>query len=240
MEDRLARDGFAMVPGVLDAGRVAALIEELAPMLREGGGARSTRAGSVYGVRNLLGVPAVHDLARDPAVLAIVTPALGPDPRPVRAILFDNTPGANWHVPWHQDLSIAVRERPAADPPGWGPWSVKAGVVHVQPPAAVLGAMLTVRLHLDPCPAENGALRVLPGTHRLGRLSAADIARLRRDTPEHVGACGAGAALLMRPLLLHASGEASARTVAHRRVVHIEYAAAGMDLPAGLTWHEEG
>jgi len=32
--------------------------------------------------------------------------------------------------------------------------------------------MVTLRLHLDETPAENGALRVVPGSHGLGVLSA--------------------------------------------------------------------
>jgi hypothetical protein len=38
----------------------------------------------------------------------------------------------------------------------------------------------------------------------------------------------------MRPLLLHASSPAASPR--HRRVVHLEYAAA--DLAGGLAWHE--
>jgi ectoine hydroxylase-related dioxygenase (phytanoyl-CoA dioxygenase family) len=54
---------------------------------------------------------------------------------------------------------------------GFGPWYMKAEVLHVQPPAAILEHMLTVRLHLDPCNEENGALRVLPGSHTRGKIS---------------------------------------------------------------------
>lgn len=38
----------------------------------------------------------------------------------------------------------------------------------------------------------------------------------------------------MRPLLLHASSPAA--SPGHRRVLHVEYAAAG--LPGGLQWYE--
>lgn len=235
--ETLDRDGYALASGMLPAPRIDLLLDATAAAALPSGAA-SERRGSVYGVRNMLGVAAVRDLAASDALRGPLAPALGADPLPVRAILFDKTPGANWHVPWHQDLSIAVRERPAGDAPaGWGPWSEKAGVVHVQPPAEVLERMLTVRLHLDPCPAENGALRVLPGTHRLGRLSPADIARLRAEVSESVCACGRGDALLMRPLLLHASA-ASLLPGAHRRVLHIEYAPADLTLPVGIAWHE--
>jgi ribosomal protein L13 len=82
--------------------------------------------------------------------------------------------------------------------------SVKDGVPHVQAPGHLLEQMLTIRLHLDDCDETNGALRVLPGSHRLGRLAAERIQQLREHHPDHVCHLSAGDALLMRPLLLHA------------------------------------
>ena len=35
--------------------------------------------------------------------------------------------------------------------PGYGPWTVKAGIAHVRPPIGVLEGMLTLRVHLDDC-----------------------------------------------------------------------------------------
>ena len=72
----------------------------------------------------------------------------------MRGLYFDKLPEANWKVPWHQDLSIAVRAR--LDVEGFGPWTEKAGVLHAQAPAAVLERMLAVRVHLDDCGRENG------------------------------------------------------------------------------------
>jgi ectoine hydroxylase-related dioxygenase (phytanoyl-CoA dioxygenase family) len=129
-------------------------------------------------------------------------------------------------VPWHQDLTIAVQER--LEVPGYGPWTVKAGVAHVQPPVAVLERMVAVRLHLDDCGAENGPVRVLRGSHRLGRMAAAPM-----DAGEEVVCTvGRGGVVLMRPLLWHASSPAV--SVAHRRVIHVEFAAA--ELAGGLRW----
>ena len=117
---------------------------------------------------------------------------------------------------------------------GYGPWSVKAGVVHVQPPVGVLRAMLTVRLHLDDCPAENGPLRIVPGTHR-ALLNAEEVAAAAGAGPWRTLACGAGAAVVMRPLALHASLASAAP--GHRRVLHVEYAAA--ELPGLPRWRHE-
>lgn len=225
-------DGFAIVPDVLDAETAAELLQTLAAV-PEGQNVR--RRGSIFGIRNLLqAVPAVRALADSGAVRALIEPLLGPAAFPVRGILFDKTPETNWNVVWHQDLTIAVRER--RDTPGFGPWSEKSGITHVQPPASVLERMLTIRLHLDPCGPDNGPLQVIPGSHRDGRLSPAAIQQRRQDTPAVTCAVPQGGAVLMRPLLLHASSDA--RAPSHRRVIHLEYAAAG--LPGGLAWQAEG
>ena len=185
------------------------------------------------GVRGLLQASqAVRELARSPEIRALVTPTLGESAFAVRGILFDKTPDANWLVPWHQDLTIAVRER--SDVPGFGPWSVKAGIVHVQPPAALLERMLTVRLHLDDCTEASGPLRVLPGSHRHGRLGVSEIAQWREAVTEVNCPVPSGGALLMRPLLLHASSPATLPE--HRRVIHLEFAAEL--LSNGLAWQE--
>lgn len=109
-------------------------------------------------------------------------------------------------------------------------------MVHVQPPARVLERMLTVRLHLDDCDETNGPLLVLPGSHRGGRLAASEIQRQRTLTPSVACPVPGGGALLMRPLLLHASS--ASQSPRHRRVIHLEYAAE--PLPAGLQWHQNG
>lgn len=185
------------------------------------------------GHRNLMQqVPDIAALAVSPKMVGLLKGLLGAEPLPVRSIFFDKTPEANWLVPWHQDLSIAVKHR--LNVPGYGPWSMKDGAPHVQPPMEILEAMVTIRLHLDDCDGSSGALRVIPGSHRSGRLNAASIAEIRSRHAEIAWPVRAGNALLMRPLLLHASSEASAP--AHRRVIHLEYAAC--PLADGLEWAE--
>jgi ectoine hydroxylase-related dioxygenase (phytanoyl-CoA dioxygenase family) len=225
--------GYALLPGVLGADEVTALLAEVeAAGADAAAGDEVRRRASVYAMRNLLEtVPAVRALARSRPVRALVEPLLGEGAFAVRGILFDKTPDANWKVTWHQDLTLAVRERREVQ--GFGPWSEKAGVVSVQPPAAVLERMLTVRLNLDDCGAENGPVRVIPGSHRAGRLDTEAIQRLRASHAEVDTCLPAGGALLMRPLLLHASSPAT--RPGHRRVVHLDFAADA--LPGGLLWH---
>ena len=184
------------------------------------------------GRRGILTLPAVASLARSERLLALVRPHLPIEPVPVRGIFFDKSATANWRVSWHQDVTLALARR--VEVPGFGPWSVKDGIPHVQPPVGLLERMLTVRLHLDPADEDNGALRVIPGTHRLGRLATEPIRELRSRQPDVLCGAAAGDALLMRPLILHASGRSSG--LRHRRIVHLEYA--GFRLPEGLEWAE--
>jgi ectoine hydroxylase-related dioxygenase (phytanoyl-CoA dioxygenase family) len=228
LSERVRRDGFAVVREVLDEHTLSSFEESLGAV-EEGEGVR--RRGGVYAIRNLLdALPAARQLARSAEVRALVEPVLGVGCFPVRGVLFDKTPAAPWKVAWHQDLSIAVRGRVEAE--GFGPWSIKAGVVHVQPPARVLEGVLAVRLHLDDCDDSNGPLRVLPGSHLYGRLSADEITRRRERTTPVTCVVRRGGAVLMRPLLLHSSP--APRLPRRRRVVHLEFAAT--PLPCGLEW----
>lgn len=173
--------------------------------------------------------PLFTELATSDALRGLAGGILRAEAFVARSILFDKCPEANWDVPWHQDTTIAVAER--AEAPGFGPWSVKDGVPHVRPPAAVLERMVTLRLHLDPCGAENGPLLVVPGSHRSGVLSAIpEFAEL--EATKAACMAPAGGAVVMRPLILHASRKATA--VGHRRVLHLEFAAG--ELPAPLRW----
>jgi len=167
-------------------------------------------------------------LAMDDRIRTFLPPGLVP----VRSLLFDKTPGENWPVPWHQDLTLAVAERVESE--GFGPWSVKDGIPHVQPPVEILFRMVTARLHLDDATEENGALKVAPGSHRLGRIppeATREVVAGGSVTCE----CRAGDLLLMSPLLLHASGRS--QHPAHRRIVHFEFAPPDA-LPSALRWHE--
>jgi len=152
---------------------------------------------------------------------------------PVRSILFDKTPRENWPVAWHQDQSIAVCER--RERAGYEAWSVKEGVPHVRPPRELLESMVTVRIHLDETGVENGALRVVSGSHLGGFLSPCAIRSAVEKRGEELCTGAPGDILLMRPLLLHASRR-SLRP-GRRRVIHVEFARREA-LDEKLTWAE--
>ncbi|RYG58228.1 phytanoyl-CoA dioxygenase [bacterium] len=218
-------DGFAVVDSVISSTEIEVWRELVAGI--EGRGV--SKRESIFAIRNLLDVPEIRDMARSLAVRNLIEPTLGPNCFAVRGIFFDKTPDANWKVPYHQDLSIAVREK--IETPGFGPWSEKAGAVHVQPPTAVLEKMLTIRIHLDDTDEANGALRVIPGSQRLGKIESGHVAR-EAEQGEVAVPVVEGGAMLMRPLLLHASSPA--RNARHRRVIHLEFA--GTELSGELEW----
>lgn len=224
---RIAEDGFAIVPDVL-SGEYAANLRQAIAQLPESEEVR--RKTNVYGVRNLLELcPAVRELASASVARNLVAPILGPECFAVRATFFDKVPGANWNLQLHQDSVISVKQRLESD--GFHAWSQKAGVVQVRPPVSVLTGMLAVRLHLDDCFAANGALRILAGSHHR-RWKPEEIPVQRENFRAVICEVPERGALIMRPLVLHASG--AAESPSHRRVIHIEYAA--QDLPNGLEW----
>lgn len=210
-------NGFAVVPRCLSE----QVVEDLCSHLDT----------AKHAKRNLLDVPAVRELAVSEPVRQLIVTVLGKKCFAVRGILFNKTFDSNWKVVWHQDRTIAVRER--KDLAQFGPWSIKAGVPHVQPPASVMARMLAVRLHLDESHTDNGPLRVIPGSHQAGCLSAKEVATWS-ERPSVICTVPKGGAILMRPLLVHASSSCSKPEP--RRVIHLEFAAAG--LPDGLEWHD--
>lgn len=220
-QQSIAAVGWAVTEPVVDAEVIAELRECVRPLAQSGRG----------GARNLLDEPRIASLAASPALRQFARAVLGEACFAVRALFFDKTPDANWKVVWHQDLTVATQHR--SDVPDYGPWTEKAGVPHVQPPTEILEQMLAVRLHLDPCTGDNGPVRVISGTHQLGRLSADTIDLIRAEQAESVCLASEGAVLAFRPLILHASSPAL--QPAHRRVIHIEYAARELATP--LVWH---
>lgn len=203
--------GYAIIPGILKPTEVGSVLEAFS---------RAELPRSRAGLRHAMKLPAVASVAQDPRLMEVARAALGADPFPFRATLFDKSPNANWLVVWHQDTALPLQER--HEIPGWGPWSVKDGVNYAHAPASALSQVLALRIHLDDSTAENGPLRVLPGTHRLGVLTDEALHDLSTRFAAIDCLMPRGGVLAMRPLIVHASSKSQSE--ATRRVLHIEYA----------------
>jgi hypothetical protein len=161
---------------------------------------------------------------------AIAESFLGPASRPVRAMLLDKNTDRNWALGWHQDRTIAVRARRPVG--GFGGWTVKAGIVHAEPPFALLEGMLTLRIHIDPAGPANAPLSIVRGSHRLGRLAEPGIAEVAARGEAHACIADAGDIWAYAATIVHASDRAVVPQ--RRRVLQISYSAD--DLPGGLEW----
>ncbi len=218
--DHFEQLGYVVLPRLCSLAQTVELIQVF--------DGKPGRAGRRDGLR----MQAVRDIAASKEVVQVVSAVLGEHAFPVKATLFGKSNSTNWLVPWHQDLMIPVQAQGLAH--GFTGRSIKSGIPHVRAPLHVLQSMLTIRLDLDGSTLENGPLRVLPGTHRSGFLSRGEISSFRSNRSPTTCLVPEGGALLMRPLLLHASSKSCSG--ANRRIVHLEFAAG--DLREAFEWFD--
>jgi predicted DNA-binding transcriptional regulator YafY len=188
--------------------------------------------GSIVGIRKLFErAPQLREMILNHNLKRILE-AIDPKARLIKGIFFDKTPEANWYVNWHQDLPINVKEKVETE--GFTKWTSRDGVISVSPPQAISESIFTIRIHLDDTNKSNGALKIIPGTHR--KIFADDeIATITENTIPKTCEVPSGGILLMKPLLLHASFRSKSQR--QRRVVHLEFCSE--NLPEGLDWAEE-
>ncbi len=182
------------------------------------------------GERCLLDHPAVRETAIALVKELSVTARLPSSAVAIQAIAFDKSVVTNWKVPWHQDLMFPFASRVSS--PDFDLPCIKQGVHHARPPEAILRRLLVARLHLDDCDVANGPLRVSPGTHLGGIRKSDEISSAVTRHGEIPIVAKKGEVLLMRPLLLHASSQATEPK--HRRVLHFVYDS-GAPIPE--PWH---
>jgi hypothetical protein len=218
--------GYAHLPAVFTDDQTSWMIAELARACAAPQAAVRAGETEVYAARDLLRVcPAVLTWWRNPTLTDFVREILGERAGLVRGLLFDKPPSQSWAVPWHKDRSIVIRP-PTTLSPRYSPPRRKADLWHCEPPVEVLERMLSLRIHLDPSTAENGPLSVVTGSHRPGPPGeVVELLAARGDV------------WAMRPLIDHASPRSLSGCVAHRRVIHLEFAAEPT-LPDDYLWQE--
>lgn len=214
--------GFEIIENLVAPDMVQTLITELTQLKLE------PLSGGIRRIEQR--VPLVASLAKSSDILSVARQHLSGQPELVRAIYFDKSPDNNWFVIWHQDRTVAVSSRFEAK--GWGAWSVKADVWHVQPPIAVLQEMVTIRIHLDDATVSNGCLKIIPSSHTLGILTAESVQNTVHQEQAVYCEVPAGGAVIMRPHIVHSSEKSVVPLP--RRILHFEYSS--YKLPEGITW----
>ena len=224
------RDGFTIVENAIDKSEVKKWIAELDQLFATDQAAIKNRAGAVYAARNILSsLPACCDIGKIDSLKNLLSETLGQDYGLVRGLYFDKHPERTWSLPWHKDLTIAVKDN-SIDSKLFTKPTKKSGVAHVEAPESVLEKMLTLRIHLDVVTNENGPLEVAVGSHANGKQANAE-----HQTKQIL--VQAGDVLAMRPMLSHMSGSSSPDTKMHRRILHLEFAANKI-LEDGFQWHQ--
>lgn len=211
--------GFALVPQVQSGAECESVASRLA-------GVSPDSAGT----RGLLSQAWCQVLAANIRRHPLLAPLVPVDFAAVQCTYFEKSASRNWLVPVHQDLSIPVAARVAHA--GLDGWSEKEGSLYVQPPVELLQQLVAVRLHIDTCGAEDGPLRVVPGSHLRGKTEAQAAAAARQAQGEVICTAERGSVMVMRPLLLHASSKSTGNS--RRRVLHFLFGP--RTLPFGLQW----
>ncbi|HZS44683.1 MAG TPA: phytanoyl-CoA dioxygenase family protein [Blastocatellia bacterium] len=203
--------GYSITDGVLSNAECDDLIDSLTDL-----GQRRGRAGA----RHLMSHADIRDLASDSRLLNLAEKSLGRKVVPYRATLFEKSGKANWLVVWHQDTALPLQSKIESEE--WGPWSTKTGALYAHAPSWALDRVVALRVHLDASTEDNGPLRIIPETHKLGVLTDGEIFSLARQLQSAQCIVKRGGVMAMRPLLIHSSSKA--KVDSYRRVLHIEYA----------------
>jgi hypothetical protein len=189
------------------------------------------KSADLFAIRQFLKeLPHLNQLIFNNKLRSLIQQLFGEDYFVVKSIYFDKPASSNWYVSWHQDLTISVDKK--VDLENFGPWTVKQHQFAVQPPLNILQNIFTIRIHLDETDENNGALKIIPGSHKK------DVFRPEKidwsiETEQYCKVAKGGV-MIMKPLLLHSSGRTTNER--KRRVIHIEFS--NIELPATIKWAE--
>lgn len=225
----IAEYGFATIDKVYSALEISKLLQQIELAIAKESSNIKCSLGETYAARNLgQENPALIDCWKKPELVRLLTLVLGDRVGLFRILYFDKHPNRTWSLPWHKDMTIAVKDcsLPSSN---FSKPTRKSGVDHVEASSEILEQMLTLRIHLDDVTDDNGPLEVVVGSHKNGKEPAAGNERTKILV-------GAGDVLAMRPLLSHMSGSSTEGTTRHRRVLHLEFAGQ-QKLPDGFEWH---
>ena len=219
----LQKDGFDIVENIYSKKELDVIIEQLDAL----------EFGNQFGYRTFLHQhkPIARLLFSDK--LKALIHKVNPNCRySIKSIYFNKPQIANWIVNWHQDLTINVTNK--KEILGYINWRNLKDRTVVQPDLQLLENIFTLRIHLDDCTKENGALRVVKGSHKNGVIPIKEWMESNGDE-ETICEVNKGGVLVMKPLILHASRRTENQK--NRRVIHIEFS--DKALPNGLEWKEK-
>lgn len=218
-------NGFAVLPGIYSSDEVHQLRNILDSYTNE-----MENTKPIHAIRRVVErIPELNSVLWNDNMKKWISVIAGNDYFLTKAIYFDKPENSNWFVSYHQDLSISVMEKHEIE--GYKNWTKKDGQIGVEPPQNVLDNIVTFRIHLDDTDESNGALRLIPGSHKIGIRRIQDLS----TESEQIFEVPEGAIMLMKPLTFHASSRT--QKPSRRRVLHLEFS--NMELANPLCWREK-
>ncbi|WP_316834564.1 phytanoyl-CoA dioxygenase family protein [Pedobacter nutrimenti] len=226
---KIENDGFVMIPDIFTEQQVKQLVQVIDQA--DTSGKTFRKSADLFAIRQFLKeLPGAIELIFTADFKALIQDLFGKDYCIVKSIYFDKPEQSNWFVSYHQDLTISVDKKVELE--GYGMWTVKQNQFAVQPPLDILKKIYTVRIHLDDTDENNGALKVIPGSHLKEIYRSEDIdwsieSEVSCNVPK-------GGIMIMKPLLMHSSSRTTSNH--KRRVIHIEFC--NQELHPDLKWIE--
>ncbi len=228
-KNSLDKNGFTTIDKVYSDDEIEKIVSLINSA--DSSGLTFRKSLDLFAIRQFLKeIPQTTSLIFNDNLRSLINSLFGPDFFVVKSIYFDKPEQSNWFVSYHQDLTISVDKK--ADIKGYGPWTVKQNQFAVQPPHDILQSIYTIRIHLDDTDENNGALKVIPGSHSKG-IYRPETIDWEKETEVNCSVAK-GSVMVMRPLLLHSSGRTTNNN--KRRVIHIEFC--NKTLPSNINWSE--
>ncbi|GEN76101.1 phytanoyl-CoA dioxygenase family protein [Chryseobacterium hagamense] len=229
-KNTIAENGFTVINRIFSDNE----IQRISEVIRNTDSSKETfrKSEDLFAIRQFLKeIPGLRDLIFNEKMKTVIRERFGDRYFVVKSIYFDKPETSNWYVAYHQDLTISVDQKKPME--GFGPWTARQSRFAVQPPLDILENIYTIRIHLDDTDENNGALKVVPGSHAKG-IYRPETIDWSKET-EEICPVEKGGIMIMKPLILHASNRTTNGN--RRRVIHIEFSE--RELPAGLNWAEK-
>tara|TARA_B100000029_G_scaffold516813_1_gene634855 strand:+ start:31418 stop:32290 length:873 start_codon:yes stop_codon:yes gene_type:complete len=180
---------------------------------------------------------------RHPVILNVLENTLG---EPVKqasiGTMFDKVAGGDAEISWHQDTFFIV------DPPknkeiNLENYWTQFGHVHIRPTDInwqedYFLKTIIVRINVDPQTIDNGAMKILPGSHLQGPLELTGGLNDYINTHENQAIdciAGEGSVTFYFPTTIHSSEISQAKAGIHRRAAAHRVRAASLEIP-GWEW----
>jgi ectoine hydroxylase-related dioxygenase (phytanoyl-CoA dioxygenase family) len=222
-------EGFAIIEAIYSIAEIEKIISEIEKVTQATTENTTFRkSDDLFAIRQFhKEIPTILPYVFNENLIEIIKTNFGENYFITKSIYFDKPEKSNWFVSYHQDLTISVNQK--VDVEHFENWTVKQNQFAVQPPKEILENNLTIRIHLDTTTKDNGALKVLNGSHKKGISRVENINM--EDELETICEVQKGGIMMMRPLLFKTTNNE------RRRVIHIEFS--NQELPNELEWSEK-